>query len=143
MIVKYNKEKHYLDLLGFVIDNTNNEFYYTENNLRKIIRDDTTLKTLLKNAHDIYVDENDGNISGIIMLWEAVGGDKKREYVKFSVYNESYLNNLLKIFSYETKGDLYIKIKKDSKYLQCFKNNGFQFKNGRGSEVLLFLNKRG
>lgn len=141
MITNYNNGKHYVELLGFVLDNPSLEFYYTENNERKFIKDDISLKALLKSSNSIYVDENNGGISGIILLWEARGGDKVREYVKFLVSSEAVLGNLLKIFSYCTSKDLYIKIKKDSKYLQTFKNNNFQFKNGRGNEVLLVYKK--
>jgi len=141
MITNYNHTKHYVELLGFVLDNPSLEFYYTENNERKFIKDDISLKALLKSSNSIYVDENNGEISGLILLWEARGGDKVREYVKFLVSSEAVLGNLLKIFSYAKRKDLYIKIKKDSKYLQTFKNNNFQFKNGRGNEVLLMYKK--
>lgn len=141
MIIKYNPNSHYIELLGFVLDNSSLEFYYTENNERKFIKDDISLKALLKSSNSIYVDENNGGISGIILLWEARGGDKVREYVKFLVSSEPVLSNLLKTFSYTSDKDLYIKVKKDSKYLQTFKNNNFQFKNGRGNEVLLMYKK--
>jgi hypothetical protein len=141
VIIKYNPNSHYIELLGFVLDNPSLEFYYTENNERKFIKDDLTLKNLLKNSNHVFIEENSGSISGLILLWEARGGDKVREYVKFLVSSETVLSNLLKVFSYTSTKDLYIKVKKDSKYLQTFKNNNFQFKNGRGNEVLLMYKK--
>ena len=141
MIIKYNNDKHKIELLGFVLENPSTEFYFTENNQRKFITDDSSLRTLLKSCKNVYVDENEGSINGIIMLWEARGGNKIREYVKFLVSSENVLSNLLKTFTYSSLNNLYIKVKKDSKYLQTFRNNNFQFKNGRGNEVLLMYKK--
>lgn len=136
MITLY-QDKYFLDLLSFVIDNKNNDFFYTKDNERKLIDNDTSLKILLKEAKVIYIDELNDDIQGLVLVWEAVGGNLKRNYIKYLVTTPVILNNLLLQLIQNIKEDLYIKIKKDSPFLLAFKNSNFKFKNGRGKEILL------
>lgn len=137
MIVRYNDNKYFLSLLSFVSEYKNNDFFYTKDNERKIIEDDDSLKAILKEAKLIYVDEVEDDINGIVLTWESLGGNIKRQYVKYLVKTPIILNNLLLHLTQNSNEEFYVKIKKDTPYLLAFKNNGFVFKNGRGKEILL------
>lgn len=137
MIVNYNNNKHFSSLLAFVLEYKNIEFFYTKDNERKLIDNDITLKAMLKEAKNVYIDENNDDIYGVVLVWEAIGGNKTRNYIKYLAKTPMIQNNLLLYLTQNTKEELYVKIKKDSPFLLAFKNNGFKFKNGRGKEILL------
>jgi hypothetical protein len=136
MITQYHS-KYFLDLLSFVLEYKNNDFFYTKDNERKIVDNDISLKALLEESKIVYIDENNDDISGIILIWEAVGGNKSRNYIKYLVKSPIVLNNLLLNLIQNSKEEFFVKIKKDSQHLLAFKNNGFKFQNGRGKEILL------
>ena len=141
MIVKYNKKKHEIDLILLVKENFNYDFYITENNNRIIIKDNISIKKLFRNVTIAYISENKSEIDGVMLIWQAVGANVKRNYVKFNVLNKKVAENLLNTLVQDYKGKLYIKIKKDSLYLQLFKDNDFRFCHDRGSELLLVKEK--
>lgn len=141
MIVIFSKNKHFSDLVGFLSENITNDFYITENNERIVIKDGDTLNLLLQSCTDIWIDENNGSVEGVIGVWEAKGGDKVRNYVKILCPDLNIASNLLKALVFNCSKELYIKIKKDSPHLPIFKNYNFKFKNGRGKEILLYREK--
>jgi len=137
MITRYNQNKDFLNLLAFVLEYKNNDFFYTKDNERKIVDNDSSLKTLIEDCKVVYIDECNDDVTGLLLIWEAVGGNKTRNYIKYLVKTPMVLNNLLLNLTQNSKDEFYVKIKKDSPNLLAFKNNGFKFQNGRGKEILL------
>lgn len=138
MILKYNK-KYLPNLTLFIIENSNNDFYITYENKRYTINDFFTLKELIKNSDFIFISE-DNEINGIISIWTANGGDKKRKYIKINA-NRNIANKLLTFLLWNINEDLYIKINKNSNLIDILENKGFYFYHDRGQEILLRRNK--
>jgi len=141
MITLYNNKKHCIDLQILLKENSNYEFYITENNTRLIIKDRISIKKLFKSVSVSYISEQDHIIDGIMLVWQSMGGDVKRNYVKFNVLSAKIAENLLNTLIQDFTGKLYIKIKKDSPYLSLFKEKDFRFCHDRGRELLLCKEK--
>lgn len=136
MVEKYKKE-NYTSLCEFVKHNVDDDFYLTENNSRLTIKDDISLKKLIKQCSIIMIIENRGDVMGAICLWKSFGNNVCRYYVKLNAMNESIADSLIKVFLWNVKKDVYIKIKKDSKFYKVLRNNKFEFFGSRGKELLL------
>jgi hypothetical protein len=138
MIEKF-QSKHFLSLMLFLKTHLDDDFYITENNIRKFHFTTEELKKLLnKSFTDIFILEEQGDVSGLILIWKSIGGDTKRYFVKLNAINKDIARHLLTILLWHQKQDLYIKIKKNSKFTELFKEKGFVFKGDRGKEILLF-----
>ena len=142
MITLYNNKKHFIDLLLLVSENSNYEFYITEDNNRLTVKDRLSVTKLFKNVTIAYISEQDTILDGIMLVWQSIGGNVKRNYVKFNVLNKKVAENLLNTLVQDYKGKLYIKIKKDSSYLELFKDKDFRFCHDRGRELLLMKEKQ-
>lgn len=134
MIEEY-KPKHFFDVLSFILDNVNNDFFITENNERVVIRDSKTLKRLIKQSSRMYVDIDSGDVRGIIALWRGLGS--KRFFVKLNCADTKSANRLVTMVVWNDNKDLYIKIKKDSDCVKVFREKKFDFFGNRGNEILL------
>jgi len=141
MITLYNPKKNFVDLMLLNSEHSSYDFYITENNKRLIIKDDESIKKLFKNVTIAYISENKSIVDGIMLIWQALGGNVKRNYIKFNVLNKKVAENLLTVLLQDYKGKLYIKIKKDSPYLGLFKEKDFIFNHDRGLELLLCRGK--
>ena len=130
-------QKNYADLLHFLVNNFDYDFYFTEHNARYYIDEIPTLKKLLKSSDLIYSIQTGGDFDGIILTWKSVGGGKQRHYVKLNVKTVELAEKLLTVLLWNTKQHLFVKLRKDSKFMPLFKNKGFRFKGGRGIQVLL------
>jgi hypothetical protein len=135
VIYKYNK-KNIVNLTLFVQENPNNDFYITSDNRRYVINDYKTLKKLLKYSDFILVSEEDGEINGILVVWTATGGDKKRKYIKINA-NRNITDKLLTVLLWNIYEEMYIKINKNSDLIDIFRSKGFDFFHDRGQEMLL------
>lgn len=139
MITKINKrnKKQYYWITEFLANNSSYDFYYTENNSRNYITDEKSVKGLFKNSEYIYYKEENGECVGIILVWIGEGGGKKRFYVKVNALSPKIAKDLLTVILWNSKLDLFVKIRKDSKFLQIFKEKRFKFIRGRGYQILL------
>lgn len=135
-MVEPYKPKHFLSLLEFIKNNPDNDFYVTENNARIIIKDEVSLKKLLKQICYNTIIEDRGDIVGILVLWKSVGV-QTRYYVKLNAINDDIANRLITVLVWNSKNELFAKLKKNSRFLSVFREKGFEFLGDRGSEVLL------
>jgi hypothetical protein len=140
-MVEQYRPRVFRDLLDFVKKYQNDNFYITENNERKIINDEKTLKKFLKETRSIYIIEDSGDVKGIIGIWKAIG-IVERFYVKINAINDKTANNLITVLLWNNRKFLHAKIKKDSSFLNVFKDKGFEFRGDRGKEVLLVINNQ-
>lgn len=137
MIRKYKKEDFW-GLYYFIINNLSEDFYYTEQNSRVFVRDYKYLINFLRNSKALYVCEENSDISGIVLIWSALGGNIKRSFVKMCAVNSNIADKLLTTLLWNENGEFYTKIKKNSDFLKVFKIRGFGFRGNRGSEFLLY-----
>jgi len=137
MIEKF-KSKHFLNTVLFIQNHSDSDFYITENNIRKFNFTEKELRRLFRICTHIYLMEEKGEIIGLILVWKSTGGDVKRYFVKINAINSDIARHLLTILLWHQEKDLYIKIKKNSKFTEIFKEKGFVFKGDRGRELLLF-----
>lgn len=137
MIEKF-KSKHFLSTLLFIQNHSDSDFYITENNIRKFNFTERELRKLFRICTHTYLVEEKGEIAGLILVWKSTGGDIKRYFVKINAINTDIARQLITILLWHQEKDLYIKIKKNSKFTEIFKEKGFVFKGDRGRELLLF-----
>lgn len=142
MVITYNN-KYYFDLLEFVKNNFSTDFYVTENNQRIFIKDKESLDKFLKTSSIVYIDKVPDGVNGVISLWKVVFDNVKRNYVKLNAKTEKSANALLSTICWTYNCDLYAKIRKDSRFINLFKDKQFRFLGDRGKEVLLVRHKYG
>jgi len=140
-LVEEYRSKYLFNILQFLKNFKNEDFYITDNNERKTIYDEKTFKKFLKETRSVLIIEEKGDIQGIIGIWKSFG-NVERFYIKLNASNELVANNLLTVLLWNNRKYLHIKIKKDSLFLKTFKNKGFEFRGDRGKEVLLILNNQ-
>jgi len=134
---RIKKNTHLADLLNFITTDFDYDFYYTHENSRIYISDVYSLKRLVKASSHVYVLEEKGNYVGIILLWKSVGGGKERYYIKIKANSAEIAKQLITVLVWNTKKEVYAKIRKDNKFLPVFRNKGFKFLGGRGIQILL------
>lgn len=140
-MVQPYKKSDFFSLLEFVRRNLDDDFYVTNNNLRLPIKDENSLKIFLKESRNIMITYERGDVLGIIGLWKSIGNGICRYYVKHNSCDEKTADKLLTVFLWNNYRDLYIKIKKSSKFYKVFRNKQFNFKGDRGSQTLLIYSK--
>lgn len=136
MIKYFNKKKHLVNVVDFIQNNKDEDFYVTEDNKRYLVNNIFTLNKLLKNSSVVLISK-EIEVEGILVLWKAIANDVVRYYVKLNAINESVANKLITCLIWNTKKNLYIKINKQSIFLNIFKMKGFRFLHDRGSQILL------
>ena len=124
-------------MLNFLREDFDYDFYYTHENARIYITDIHNLKRLLKSSHYIYTLEENGEYVGIVLLWKSHGGGKERYYVKIKATSDEVAKKLITVLLWNTRKEVYAKIRKDNKFLSTLRNKGFKFLGGRGVQVLL------
>jgi len=109
------------------------DFYSTKDNIRISLRDnpDVLFDYLKKGSQIAYEPDNE---SGIALVLKEKGF---RTYIKMLTKDEKLASDLLKIINWNTKTDLFVKIKKNNPLLKVFQRNQYQFVGNRGQEILL------
>jgi len=109
------------------------DFYSTKDNIRISLRDnpDVLFDYLKKGSQIVYELDNE---SGLALVLREKGF---RTYIKILTKNEKLASDLLKAINWDTKIDLYCKIKKNNPLLKVFQRNQYQFVGNRGQEILL------
>ena len=140
MVERFNKKdlENILDLLS----NWNREstFYYTNNNKRVYVNNKKDLLILLADSTNVFVTRDErAEIKGIILIWCGKSDKLNRRYVKYFTFDSKSLDSLLVIlgWNYYIKEDLFVKLNKQSKFVEVFNNKGFRFFHDRGKETLL------
>lgn len=139
MIERFNKKNRIdkIELLDFLSHNFDYDFYVTLDNERYYITDSFSLNKLFKNCEIIYVSRTKGEIDGIILVWKSVGNGVVRSYVKINAINPKIATQLLTILGWNVNLHLFVKIRKDSRFLGSYKSKGFKFRGRRGYQILL------
>ena len=132
-----NKKTPLFFLSDYITSNIDYDFYYTHDNARIYITDVLSLKRLLKASSHVYTLEEKGEYVGIILLWKSIGGGKKRYYIKVKANTPEIAKQLLTVLIWNIKKEVYVKIRKDNKFLSVLRNKGFKFLGGRGIQILL------
>jgi len=137
LVEHFNKRKHLVNLVEFVRIYQDENFYITRNNTRIFIKDCASLKPLLKSSCEVLVYTDGPEITGILSVWKAKGGNVKRNYIKINAINENIGDKLLSVLFWNRDEDFYIKISKYSKLLNLLRYKNFRFFHDRGREWLL------
>ena len=139
MIQRFNVRnfKQYPELLDFIKNNNDEDFYLTENNERMYIKDFISLKKLLKTSQDVYVLKEKGDYLAFCLVWKSCGGEKTRYYIKLLAKELNSASDLLRGFLWNINLELFVKINKNHLFLNIFRKYGFKFVGGRGKQVLL------
>jgi hypothetical protein len=129
------KEQKTVEYCMYDVVDIYNDFYYTRDNIRISLRDNPEILFKSLNAGDkIVVDETNEKGIAVITGWSD---DSPRKYVKILTRDEKIADQMLKIIGWNINCDLYVKVKKTSKFLKTFQRNFFKFVGDRGAEVLL------
>ena len=126
------KEKS--EISGLLMDLTDvySDFYVTKNNLRLFIKDNPDILFDSLKQGDYISYDNKG-----MALVVGFSDGAKRKYLKVLTEKPEDVEKYLKVILWNTKIDLYCKIKKNNPVKGILLKNGFQFFGGRGIEVLL------
>ena len=138
MIQQLNKKRvnQKIDILDFLSDNFNYDFYVTKDNIRYYINDNLNL--FLNESEPVLFYENCGDVEGVLGVWRGFGKDKKRHYVKICAKNVHVAKGLLTVLLWNSEfKNLFVKIRKDSEFVGIFREKNFRFKGGRGVQLLL------
>ena len=132
---KLNKkeEKILLNVLSELKDSYL-DFYITHSNIRLFIKEnpEIILKDLEKGDYIIYDTEEKG------ILFVLGYSDKfPRKYIKLLTKNNSIAGEMLVVLLDNIKEDLYVKINKRNPLIPTLQMFDFEFKAGRGKEILL------
>lgn len=133
--VKPNKREHLEDILDFCIKNNN--IYFTRNNKRIFIKNRADLYYLLKQSDLSFYYVEDGNVMGLIVLWKALGDNKKRYYIKINADNVESATSLISVLLWNIKREeVFIKLEKRSFLVPLLTARGFNFFHDRGREII-------
>jgi hypothetical protein len=131
------KKQNFIGLLDFLKTHRNSDFYITDQNVRIFANDEKSLKKILHNSNSTFINEEKGNILGVVLVWCSLGNNIKRYFVKLNATNIEVVRNLLTVLLWNYQMELYIKIRKDSPFVNILKEKGFFFVGDRGREILL------
>lgn len=138
MIQIFNKKDKNLriELSYFLSNNFDYDFYITKENTRYYINECTEL--FLKECEPILFSECEGEINGVLGIWNGVGQDIKRHYIKLCTVDCKVAKSLLTVllWNYGFK-NLFLKLRRDSKFFETFREKSFRFKGSHGSQILL------
>jgi hypothetical protein len=143
MVESLNIKKHQIGLNEFLKNYRNDDFYLTEKDHRVFIRDEISLKKLLKSSIYSYVIEEKGDILGLIVLWKSVVEGLTKYYVKLNARDNDIAERLITNLVWNCDKEMRVKLSRYSKFLKAFYNKGFCFIGNRGtvknpgSEILL------
>lgn len=129
------KEKRIIENIFYNTIDLYSDAYITRNNVRISIREnaDIFIQCLNKGDKWIYdINREDG-----LAMITGTSDKSPRIYVKILTKDLDLANNFLKIIAWNTKSDLYAKIKKNNPLAKVFQRNGYKFMGDRGSEILL------
>lgn len=141
MIEKYKyREQDLFNAFLIAKEFADNDFYLTENNQRTAITDSYILKSFFKQCSDIYITDTDSK--GFICVWKSKSETGERKYVRIVADNKETAKNLLTLILWHYPNELFVKLNKDSKFLNVYRNKGFKFSGDRGSQLLLKKDKR-
>lgn len=136
-LTKKLKNNEYNELNTFFLDYFDYDFYITQENIRLYMTDKTNIKKFLKQCVKVFIKKEKGNYQGLIGIWKSLGGGKVRYYIKIVAIDFTVAKDLLTGLLWNFENDLYVKIRKDSKFVSAFKTKGFRFVGGRGCQILL------
>ena len=132
------EEKLLLGMLSKLPDDYQ-DFYITKSNMRLFIKDnpEIIMKDLQKGDYIIYDTEEKG------ILFVLGYSDKfKRKYIKLLTKDAITADKLIAMLLINIEEDLYIKINKRNPLLETLKCWDFEFKAGRGKEVLMIRRRK-
>ena len=141
MILNFNKNKSndFVSVLNLIKEQRSPDFYYTKDNLRHYINNDKEFKTFL--SQSVY-SMLDNDYSSFLLIWKSVGGHQERNYLKFVAEDKITLNNLLNVLFWNYGSEVFVKVKKQSPFLNVLRKYKFNFVGGRGKEILLKRDKQ-
>lgn len=108
------------------------DFYITKNNLRLFIKDnlDVLFDCLKKGDKIAFHEEGVAIVAGY-------SDNSPRKYLKILTRELKDIDGLLKIVYWNSKTDLFCKVKNNNPIKDQLLKSGFKFIGGRGKEVLL------
>lgn len=129
------------DVVDF-ISNKNN-LYLTKDNKRYKVKTLKDLKELYSQSCFSLKKEQGGCTKGLLFVWKAYNSEEKRfrNYIKFEVENIVDLDDLLMVVNWNYSKEVYVKLDKDSKFVESFRKKGFKFCYTKDREVLLCRTK--
>lgn len=111
------------------------DFYITLDNYRLPIRENSDILYSLLDEGDKVIFDEGGN--GLVII-TGFAENRDRKYLKLLVNNLDIADQLLINLDQNCSSNIYCKIKKLNPLKQILLQNNFEFKGGRGAEVLLY-----
>lgn len=116
------------------------DFYITKDNKRLFLKDTKVasmiFRNVLKKCDKCLIDEEQGIIRGILLI-VGYSDNAHRKYVKVLADSINIMHRLFKVLVWDSKDEIFIKVKRDHNIIRVAKKYKFIFCGGRGREVLL------
>jgi len=129
------------NLLEFLKTEYSPDFFHTENNIRTYIETEKMLRKFIKDCKEVWIQEGETELNGVIVIWTAKGGNVERNYIKLAAKNFEAADALLSVLVWNSNEQLFTKILKNNYFLNLFYRKGFKFLSGRGKQLLLKRDK--
>jgi hypothetical protein len=143
-MVEDYRNKHKFGLAYFIKNNIDSDFYVIKDGRRKLINDEKTLKLFLKQSKDVRIIEDKGDVLGVSGIWKFNDNNTIKEYLKINAINSNIFEKLLVVNIWNTKKDLFIKVRKSSNFLYILRNKKFEYLESEkfnNSEILMMYSK--
>lgn len=141
MVEFFNKKKHYGDLIEFISENFDGDFYIEKNDRRIFINNVYSLKQFISSYSNILICKDEGRISGVLGICSLKVLNGKRRYIKMNSFDRGSGDKLLSVLFWNTNDNYFIQLNKLSKFTNLLRSKQFKFFGGRGNEILLRRNK--
>lgn len=141
MVEFFNKRKHYGDLVEFISENFDGDFYIEKNNRRIFINNIYSLKQFISSYSNILICREEGKVYGVLGICSVKTVEGKRRYIKMNSFDRGAGDKLLSVLFWNTNDTYFIQLNKYSKLSGLLRSKQFKFFGARGNEILLRRNK--
>jgi len=134
------KEKKLIDRILSDVPDLFGDFYVMQDSIRVPLRDNREVfYRYVKNGDQVvYDDEGKG-----LALITGRADKTKRRYIKILTRDNHVVNKIMKIISWNIfQTDLYIQVKKNSKFMNTLQHNNFYLHKDIGNELILIRKGR-
>ncbi len=135
--VNYKDRCRVTELFEFVNSREDYDFYYFSDNSKNYVTDIPSLKKFLRLSVCNYAYSDKGYYKGLILVVKDIVAGQKKFYIKMNAINYKVALDLLTMVLWNFNTDLYVKVKRNSRYIDVLKYKGFRFLDEKGNQILL------
>ena len=135
--LKLRNKNDYNELLEFIDNQRNPDFYFLQDNARYYITDIGSLKTFIKSCSCAFVSKYKEDYKGLIFVCKSKVNEQTQYEVKIVANSNRIAKDLITILLWNFNRDLIVWFRNNNKLLYAFKEKGFRFVREQGVQILL------